>query len=162
MTAPAQLSISGNYTNNGAFITATTSTTTFSGTTAQTIAGKATGTSAFANTVFTGSGTKTFASTSMAANNFVVESASGEVIVPESLTLTGNYINNSTTTHGGAKWTLGLATTTTLWAKSVVYGNGRFVAVVMMELVESLSLLTSIEWSYYESAIKMLEFYRLR
>ena len=58
-TAPALLTITGNYTNNGVFI-AGSGTFYASSTGAQTLAGTMTGTSTFSNIEFLASGTKTF------------------------------------------------------------------------------------------------------
>ena len=79
VTAPTLLSISGNYSNLGTFI-AGTGTTTFSGTSAQTISGVATGTSAFYNLeVLNSSASTTFAVAASTTKNFYVVTAGAKV-----------------------------------------------------------------------------------
>ncbi len=130
VTAPTStLTISGNYTNNNSdgFIH-NSGTTTFNGSVSQILSGTMTNVSAFNNILFSGSGTKTFASTSASTTNFVVQSGSGEVIAPSALTVSGNYSNNSTTSMSGSRWTAYSATQANSWG-SLAYGNGKFVAV---------------------------------
>jgi hypothetical protein len=127
--APLQLTVGGNYTNSTSTgFNANSGTTTFNGTSAQTISGVATGTSAFGSVVFSGAGQKTFASSSASTTNFIVQSTSGRVITPATLSVAGNYTNNSTTTMTGANWTQTIASAPYSW-ESVTYGNGLFVAV---------------------------------
>ena len=103
-------------------------TTTFAGTTTQSIGGNLSGSSAFSNLVFSGAGAKTITATSASTTNFTVATSSGEVIAPAALTVSGNYTNNSTTTMAGAAWTARTAAEANVWV-SVTYGNGLFVAI---------------------------------
>ncbi len=105
VVAPStNLTISGNYSNAGTF-THNSGTTTFNGTSAQTISGFATGTNALASVVFKGAGTKVFPATA-STTNFVIESGSGAVTAPSSrLSITGNYINSGTFTHNSGTTT---------------------------------------------------------
>jgi hypothetical protein len=127
--APANrvLSISGNYTNNGIFTAGNSGTTTFNGTSAQTATGTMTGNSAFGNTSFTGGGVKTFI-TNASTSNFMVDTGA-TVVAPAELSVSGNYTNNGTTTHQGARWTARSAAGNDDSWESVTYGNGLFVAV---------------------------------
>ena len=79
VTAPTLLSIGGNYSNLGTF-SAGNGTTTFSGTSAQTISGVATGTSAFYNLeILNSSASTTFAVAASTTKNFYVVTAGAKV-----------------------------------------------------------------------------------
>ncbi len=79
VTAPTLLSIAGNYSNLGTF-TAGNGTTTFSGTSAQTISGVATGTSAFYNIeILNSSASTTFAVAASTTKNFYVVTPNAKV-----------------------------------------------------------------------------------
>ncbi len=94
--APTLLEITGNYSNSGTF-GAGSGTTTFSGSSLQTISGAATGTSAFNNLAFSGAGNKFFSAGASSTN---VTITSGTVSTPLSLSITGNYANNGGTHKG--------------------------------------------------------------
>jgi sugar lactone lactonase YvrE len=97
--APAtEMTVAGHYTNNrtAQFIVGTT---TFSSSTAQTIAGVATGTSAFASVAFTGASTKTFSATQASTTNFVINSGATVVAPASRLSVSGLYSNSGTFTH---------------------------------------------------------------
>ena len=79
VSAPTLLSIAGNYTNFGT-LSAGNGTTTFSGTSAQTISGTATGTSAFYNLeIINSSASTTFSSAASTTKNFYVSTANAKV-----------------------------------------------------------------------------------
>jgi hypothetical protein len=109
-------------------MTSAIGTTTFNGTSAQTLSGSNVGASTFGNVELVGAGTKTFTG-SASSSNFTVTAGSGIVTAPASLSLTGNYTNNATTVpNGGSQWTSRTASEANSWY-SVTYGNGLFVAV---------------------------------
>ncbi len=111
VTAPSSLTIAGSYNNAGTF-TANSGTTTFSSSTAQSISGIATGTSAFSTLILTGTSTKTFASNA-STTNFVIQNGATAVL-PSLFSLTGNFTNNGTTTAGTGTTTLNGTATQTL------------------------------------------------
>ncbi|MDP3784731.1 MAG: hypothetical protein Q8R12_01485, partial [bacterium] len=79
VTAPTLLSVGGNYSNLGTF-TAGNGTTTLNGTSAQTISGVATGTSAFYNLeILNSSASTTFAAAASTTKNFYVVTAGAKV-----------------------------------------------------------------------------------
>lgn len=100
VTAPSsKLTIGGNYTNNGTY-THNSGTTTFSGSSAQVLAGAMTGTSAFSHVEFRGAGTKTFGSNAASTTNFDIISGSGAVTAPSTnLTVGGDFVSAGTFTH---------------------------------------------------------------
>lgn len=92
----ANLSISGNYSNSSTF-THRSGTVYFNGSSAQTISGTMTGTSAFASTTFVGAGTKTFSNNASTTNLLTIQSGA-TVIAPTYLTVGGNYTQNGSFT----------------------------------------------------------------
>lgn len=102
VSSAAQISVAGNFENNGTFTkTGATGNLFFSSTTAaQTISGNITGTSALGTTTFTGAGAKSFTPANASTSSFIIESGSGTVTAPSGiLTIEGKYLNNGTFTH---------------------------------------------------------------
>ena len=131
--APALLSISGQYQNNGTTTFGSTGTTTFSGSATQTLSGTLTGTSAFNNVAFTGAGEKIFNNTHASTSSLTIESTSGVVTAPTStISIGGNYRNDGTFRRTHLSWTARSASEANTW-RSVTYGfvngTGLFVAV---------------------------------
>ncbi len=97
VVAPAQLSITGDYTNSGTF-TAGTGTTTFakieSSPATTTISGATSGTSAFSHVVLQGYGTTTFSGNNASTSNLFITNASTTLLAPSLLTIAGNYSNS--------------------------------------------------------------------
>jgi hypothetical protein len=98
--APTLLEVSGNFINQGTF-THRSGTTLFTGsTTAQTISGNLTGTSALNNVLFQGSLGKTFGSNA-STTNFTIKSSSGTITPSTLLSIGGNYLNDGTFSNSG-------------------------------------------------------------
>jgi Concanavalin A-like lectin/glucanases superfamily len=124
----SSVSIAGNYTNDGT-LTAGPGTTTFSGAIDQVATGTMTGTSAFRNLSFKGSGAKIFF-TNASTTNFTTESGSGEVVTPAALTVAGSYtVNNDKVAQAATLLTFQSASDDDDAWNGVTYGNGTFVAV---------------------------------
>jgi len=119
VTAPALLTVTGNYSNLGTFtnssgiIYATSSA-------AQTFSGVATGTSALANVIFLGSGTKNISSNA-STTDFTITTTSGAVTAPTQMSVFGNFLNNGTFTSSNvAGANLYFASTT---GTQTIFGN---------------------------------------
>ncbi|MES2007022.1 MAG: hypothetical protein V4436_02860 [Patescibacteria group bacterium] len=126
-SSAGSVEITGNYTNSGTF--AQTATTTFSGSSQQTISGNLTAASAFANLEFSG-GTKNLAWQRASTTNITI--SSGVVVAPLHLSVAGNYINNGTFSHnngtmyfgGSGKAISGTLTGTSAFNNVVFNGSG--------------------------------------
>ncbi len=102
MVAPSVLTITGDFTNSGTF-THNSGTVYFSSTTAQTLTGTMTGSSAFASTTFLGTSTKTFANNASTSNLTIDTGAT--MVAPTLLSISGNYANYGTTTFASGTTT---------------------------------------------------------
>jgi hypothetical protein len=120
------LTLSGNWTNNGT-INSNTGTATFDGTSAQTIT-DASGTAAFGTLTMSGTSTLNFASGVSTTSNFTISSGTVDVTAANnSLSVAGNFTNNSTftersglvTMNGTAVQSLGGTTATTFYDLTV-------------------------------------------
>lgn len=101
-TSGTQINLTGNWTNNGATFTPGTGTTSFTGTTAQTIF--KTGGETFNNVIFSNAGVKTLNSPIIANGGFTINTGSTfDVNAANHLvTIRGNFLNNGTlTTRNG-------------------------------------------------------------
>ncbi len=98
VTAPIYLTVGGDFTQNGLFA-AGSSTLYLASTSPQTLSGTLVGLSTLGSTRFQGSGTKTFSSNA-STSHFIIESGSGAVSPPSSLSISGNFANSGTFTAG--------------------------------------------------------------
>jgi hypothetical protein len=89
-----------------AAVRSVTATTTFGGSSSQTLAGSLTGTSTLGNVAFQGAGTKTF-SNNASTSNFFIQSGSGNVNAPSHLTIAGDFDNRSVFNAGSGTTTFG-------------------------------------------------------
>jgi hypothetical protein len=109
--APTQLSIAGDYDNQGTLL-AGSGEVTFNGTTAQSLEGNMTDLSTFNDLIFTNSGTKTFSDDAV-MNNFTVQTGA-TVVASVELTITGDYTNSGTVTASDSSFILAGDTIQTL------------------------------------------------
>ena len=108
---PSSLSISGNYLNSGV-LKAGFGTTTFIGTSAQTLSGTLTNGGSFNNLEFFGAGMKTFSANASTTGNFQILAGSGTVVAPSVLTVNGNFANGASFNHNNGTLFMTGATTT--------------------------------------------------
>ena len=92
VAAPPALTISGNYQNNGTFINGGGTIYFTSPVKTARISGSATGTSAFNNVVFSGSGVKVLGTSTTLSNLTVISGTT--LVAPASLTILGNFQND--------------------------------------------------------------------
>ena len=108
---PSSLSISGNYSNSGV-LKAGFGTTTFTGTSAQTLSGTLTNGGSFNDLEFFGAGMKTFSANASTTGNFQILAGSGTVVAPSVLTVNGNFANGASFNHNNGTLFMTGATTT--------------------------------------------------
>jgi hypothetical protein len=89
--------VNDNSSATAAVMTSTLTETSFTGSTTQAINGTLTATSTLGNVTFSGAGAKTF-NNNASTSNFVINTGSGAVTAPTTMTIHGDYANNSTFT----------------------------------------------------------------
>ncbi len=109
VTSPYALSVSGDFSNSGAF-TNTTGTLYLSGGSSQTISGNLTSSTTLGSVILTGGSTKTFSSNA-STSNLTIE-AGNTLSAPSALSVTGLLSNQGTFTNNAGSLTLAGASTT--------------------------------------------------
>lgn len=119
------LSIGGNYTNSGTFTSGSNTTTFAATTTGKTLSGTLTGSSAFNNLTFNGSGGAWSFGSNSATVNGTLTITNGTVTAPSAtLTLNGGYSNSGTFTHNSG--TVNLAGSSTQSLSGTMTGTSSF------------------------------------